>query len=98
MDNVNIPNPPQVQPNNYMLFAILTTLFCFIPTGIVALIYASRVDSLWFGQNYGEAYEASRKAKNWCVITACIGALFIIVGIIMWGTMMKVLADTAGLH
>ncbi|MDE5888288.1 MAG: CD225/dispanin family protein [Muribaculaceae bacterium] len=83
MENVNIPNPPQVPPNNYLVFAILTTLFCFLPTGIVAIIYATKVNTLWHAQAYGEAYDASRKAKNWSVISAAVGALVIIVYIIL---------------
>lgn len=83
MENVNIPNPPQVPPNNYLVFAILTTLFCFLPTGIVAIIYATKVNTLWHAQAYGEAYEASRKAKNWSVISAAVGALVIIVYVIL---------------
>lgn len=79
MDNVNIPNPPQMKPSNYLVFAILTTLFCFLPTGIVAIIYATKVDKLWFAQAYDEAYDASRKAKNWSVISAAVGAICIIV-------------------
>lgn len=79
MDNVNIPNPPQVPPTNYLVFAILTTLFCFLPTGIVAIIYATKVNTLWHAQAYGEAYDASRKAKNWCIISAAVGALIWIV-------------------
>lgn len=80
---MNIPNPPQVPPNNYLVFAILTTLFCFLPTGIVAIIYATKVNTLWHAQAYGEAYEASRKAKNWSVISAAVGALVIIVYVIL---------------
>ncbi|MDE6008932.1 MAG: CD225/dispanin family protein [Muribaculaceae bacterium] len=83
MENVNIPNPPQVPPNNYLVFAILTTLFCFLPTGIVAIIYATKVNTLWHAQAYGEAYDASRKAKNWSVISAAVGALVIIVYVIL---------------
>lgn len=83
MENVNIPTPPQVPPNNYLVFAILTTLFCFLPTGIVAIIYATKVNTLWHAQAYGEAYEASRKAKNWSVISAAVGALVIIVYVIL---------------
>ena len=87
------PYPPQVPPSNYLVLAILTTLFCFLPTGIVALIYASRVDAYVHAGAWGEAYEASRKAKNWSIITAAVGALFIIVGIILWAAVFKAASD-----
>ncbi len=84
MANQNfIPEPPQIKPGNNLVFAILTTLFCFLPTGIVAIIYATRVDKFWALGDQAAAYEASRKAKNWSVISAAVGALVIIVYVIL---------------
>ncbi len=64
--------PPQMagQPvgsvPNYLVQAILLTIFCCIPFGIVAIVYAAQVNGkLAVGDIYG-ATEVSNKAKMWC--------------------------------
>jgi len=64
--------PPQMagQPAgtvpNYLVQSILVTLFCCLPLGIVAIVFAAQVNSkLSLGDFYG-AQEASNKAKMWC--------------------------------
>ena len=59
------PGPVAQKPNNFMVWAILSTIFCCLPFGICAIVNASRVDSLWASGNYNGAYEAARKAKTW---------------------------------
>lgn len=81
MDNMNMP--PQIKPNNNLVFAILTTIFCCLPFGIVAIVYAAKVDGLWQAGNYPAAYDAASKAKNWSLISAAVGALGIIVYVIL---------------
>jgi len=51
---------------NYLVQSILVTLFCCLPLGIVAIVFAAQVNSkLTLGDLYG-AQEASNKAKMWC--------------------------------
>lgn len=57
--------PPMVKPNNYLVWAILGTIFCCLPFGIVSIVHASKVDGLWLAGNYFAATEAARKAKTW---------------------------------
>lgn len=59
------PMPPMEKPNNYLVWAILGTIFCCLPFGIVSIVYASKVDGLWLTGNYFAATEAARKAKTW---------------------------------
>jgi len=51
---------------NYLWQSIVVTLFCCLPFGIVALVFASKVDTLRNSGKLQEAAEASRKAKMWC--------------------------------
>lgn len=62
-----IPNPPYVP--NHLVWAILATLFCCLPGGIVALVYASRVDALLAGNQLQAARDASDKARFWCLVS-----------------------------
>lgn len=57
-------NTTNQKPENYLIWAILSTLFCCLPLGIVAVVKANQVDSLWLGQRYDEALAASNEAKK----------------------------------
>ncbi|GGA87431.1 hypothetical protein GCM10011521_27310 [Arenimonas soli] len=54
---------------NHLVWAILATLFCCLPGGIVAIVYASRVDSLVAAGLYDAAREASDKARFWSLLS-----------------------------
>ncbi len=57
------PQMPQ-KPDNYLVWAILSTLLCCLPFGIVAIVKSSKVDSLWYAGNHAEAIQASNDAKK----------------------------------
>jgi ABC-type Fe3+ transport system permease subunit len=72
--------PPYVP--NYLVQAILVTLFCCIPFGIVAIVYAAQVNSkLAIGDLKG-AQESSKNAKTWCWVSFGIGLAVIVLWII----------------
>lgn len=60
--------PPK--PDNYLVWAILTTVCCCMPFGIVSIVYASKVDSLYIAQQYVAAQQAADNAKKWAIISA----------------------------
>jgi hypothetical protein len=60
---------------NHLVWAILVTLFCFLPTGIVAIVYASQVSNKLSVGDVTGAMDASRKAKMWTIISAVAGIL-----------------------
>jgi hypothetical protein len=67
-----IGGPVQKVPN-YLAQAILTTLFCCLPFGIVAIVYAAQVNSRLAVGDYAGAVEISNKAKMWCWVSFGIG-------------------------
>lgn len=67
---------------SYMGWAIATLILCFWPTGIVAVVYASKVGNRLAMGDIAGAQEASRKAKMWCWITFAIGVLAVVVAIV----------------
>lgn len=75
--------PPQPKPANYLVWAILVTLFCCIPLGIVAIIFATQVDSKYAAGDYAGAQIASGRAKLWSILGAAsillIMAIYIVV-------------------
>lgn len=68
-------NTPMQKPDNYLVWAILCTVLCCIPLGIVAIVYAARVDSLWSEGRYEEAVNSSNKAKKFTIIGAIISVV-----------------------
>jgi hypothetical protein len=68
--------PPMTKPDNNLVWAILTTLLCCLPLGIVSIISATKVDNLWNTGNYDEAIKEAKKAKNWAIYAAISGVVF----------------------
>ena len=64
---------PAPKVSNYLVPAILTTLFCCLPFGIVAIVYAAQVNSKIAAGDYAGAVETSRKAKIWCWVSFGLG-------------------------
>jgi len=58
---------------NYLVFAILTTVFCCLPTGIPAIVYAAQVNSKLQVGDLAGAQAASSNAKMWCWISFGLG-------------------------
>jgi len=77
-----LPPPPPAAgtpaPPNYLVWAILSTVLCFWPVGIAAIVFSTQVNGKWARGDVVGAQAASRKAKNFSIATAVIGLLLII--------------------
>ena len=71
---------PQTPPPNYLVWAILTTIFCCLPFGIVSIIFAAQVNSKWMVGDYAGAQNSSKNAKIWAWVSFGV-ALF---GLVIW--------------
>ena len=80
-------NKPQ-RPNSYLALAIISTILCCLPTGIVSIIYATKVNSLYEDGNYNEATKASKNAKTWGIVSIGIAAIGWILYILIFGIAM----------
>lgn len=67
------------KPDNNMLWAILSTLFCCLPLGIVAIINAAKVDGLYRSGDYSGAQEAADNAKKYAQYGLIIGIIWIVI-------------------
>jgi hypothetical protein len=63
-------------PSSNLIWGILTTIFCCLPFGIVSIVYASRVDSLWYAGYHDESRRNAKKAGNWALISAISAVAF----------------------
>ena len=67
---------PPLKPANWLWQSILVTLFCCIVFGIVGIVYAARVDSLYYNGRYVEAEQAAKKAKTWTLVAVVTGVVY----------------------
>jgi interferon-induced transmembrane protein/zinc ribbon protein len=65
--------PPGTTVPNYLVFAILATVFCCLPTGIAAIVYAAQVNGKLQAGDLAGAQASSKNAKMWCWISAGVG-------------------------
>ncbi len=73
--------PPM--PDTYMVWAVLVTVFCCLPFGIVSIVKASQVSSLYSQGRYQEAVAASEAAKKWAIWSAIAGVVISIMVIVL---------------
>lgn len=66
--------------SNYLVQAILVTICCCIPGGIVAIVYAAQVNGRLAAGDYAGAVNASNNAKTWCWVSFGLGIIVGVVG------------------
>lgn len=70
---------------NHLVWAILTTLFCCLPLGIVSIVFASQVDGRRAAGDLAGAWQASEQAKFWAILSAAALPLLLVVWIFLMG-------------
>lgn len=67
----HFPPPPNVP--NYLVHSILATLCCCLPFGVVALVYASQVNTKLAAGDVAGAEASSRSARTWVIVAVITG-------------------------
>ena len=65
--------PKRSKPDNWLVWAILSTILCCLPLGVVSIIYAAKVDNLWASGQYDEAERASKNARLFFFLALILG-------------------------
>jgi len=63
---------------NNLVWAILATLFCCLPTGIVAIVHAAQVNTKLAHGDMAGARESARNAATWSWVSFGLGLLFLV--------------------
>ena len=96
VDHGNRPTDHYLQPPaattpernipNYLAQAILVTIFCCFPAGIVAIVLAAQVNGKVARGDIQGALQSSHNAKTWCWISfglaIAFGIIFLILGLV----------------
>ena len=82
-----VQQPQGMPPSNNLVWAILVTIFCCLPFGIVSIVYASKVDGLWAAGRTAEAYQASKNAQTWAIVSA-------VISIVIWAVYFIAIANS----
>ena len=62
--------PAGAPPQNYLVWAILSTLFCCLPLGIASIVFAAQVNGKYQAGDHAGAQESSEKAKKFAIWSA----------------------------
>ena len=98
----NIPNAPisqtfpasaqqpfagqHLRPDNHLTLAIITTILCCLPLGIVSIVKANKVNSLFEAGQYEMAELTANEAQNWSIA----GIVITIIGYIIYGILLGI--------
>ena len=67
--------PSEPCPPNNLIWAILATVLCCIPLGIVGIVYANKVTKCYAAGDIRGAKEASETSAWWCIAAIVIGVV-----------------------
>ncbi|CCP18678.1 CD225/dispanin family protein [Stenotrophomonas maltophilia] len=73
---------PQVP--NHLVWAILSTLFCCPPAGIVSIVFAAQVNGKLAAGDIAGAQESSAKAKKWAIWSAIAWVAMIVLYVLFF--------------
>jgi hypothetical protein len=76
LEGVSIPAPSPSVPN-YLPQAILTTLCCCLPIGVIAIVFAAQVNGRVAAGDYAGALSASRTARILCWVAFGLGLVIV---------------------
>lgn len=76
--------PMGTPPDNNLVWAILCTVLCCMPLGIVSIVKSTKVNELWARGDYAGAQEAANDAKKWAIWGAVAGPLIYIVFMVFY--------------
>ena len=75
--------PQGTPPPNHLVWAILSTILCCLPLGIVSIVFAAQVNSKWTAGDYAGAQEASAKAKKFAIWSVVAFFVMLVIYIIL---------------
>ena len=92
----NLPPEPPVAntiPKIWLVESILVTCFCCLPFGIMGIINATKIESLYCKGEYEQALYRSKQARKWVLWGFFIMLAFWVIYILGWGIYLLMLTN-----
>lgn len=70
-------------PPNYLVWSILTTIFCCLPLGVVSIVFAAQVNTKWAQGDFAGAQDSSRKARQFAIWSAIGWAVIVAIYVVV---------------
>lgn len=67
--------------NNNLVWAILSTIFCCLPAGVVSIVYAAQVEGKLRAGDHRGAVDSANKARTWAIVSAAVTLVLIVLGL-----------------
>ena len=86
MENLNMapPGPKGPFSENWLVEAILVTLLCCLPFGVVGIIFAAQVNTKQQAGDMEGAEKSRREAAKWTKLGFWIGLGVLVLYVIFW--------------
>lgn len=82
LQQAGTPGAPAQSMPNYLVQSILVTLFCCLPFGIVAIVYAAQVNGKLIAGDVQGAMQASKSARTWCWVSFWFGLVSLAISLV----------------
>lgn len=66
---------PEPMPPTYTIWAILATICCCLPAGIIALVFSASVSTKYYARDYEGARKASERTEMWIIASIVLGVI-----------------------
>jgi Interferon-induced transmembrane protein len=70
-------------PDNNLVWAILSTVLCCLPLGVVAIVKSTQVSGLWAQGRFAEAQKAADDAKKFAMWGAIAGVVVAVIWVLI---------------
>lgn len=78
------PEAPPPHVPNHLVWAILVTIFCCLPFGIVSIVYAAQVDGKLARGDVEGTRQASQNAKTWAWVAFGVGIIPVLASLVIF--------------
>ncbi|WOC12859.1 CD225/dispanin family protein [Gordonia sp. MP11Mi] len=75
---------PGMEPDNNLVWAILSTVLCCLPLGIVSIVKSTSVSKLWAMGDYAGAQQAADDAKKFAMWSAIAAVAWWVIFVIIY--------------
>lgn len=76
-----VKQPQAVNQTPYLVWSILVTIFCCLPLGIPAIVFAAKISG---ESDAAKAMDAARKSKMFSIIGAVVGGVVSVIILILY--------------